>query len=160
MLRILGAGLILCGGLLARQTLVGSARCAQRTRRALAAELETMESEIRLLLTPLPELLRRGAARSAFSASVTALLAGGGTLTEAWRAAAETLPLPPEEREQLAALGDRLDGDETGVCAALALAAARLRGRYDEVERSRAQTERLTTSLCLSAGLLLVILLL
>lgn len=160
MLRALGAGLILCGGLLARQALVEPARCAQRARLALAAALEAMEAEVRLLLTPMPKLLRRAAAKEAFFGRVLSGLSSGVAPGEAWRAAADTLPLPSEEQELLAALGERVSGDEEHACAALTLAASRLRRRYDEVESRRRQTERLTTSLCVSASLLLAILLL
>ena len=160
MLRALGAGLILCGGLLARQTLVEPVRRAQRTRLALAAALEAMEAEVRLLLTPMPKLLRRGAAKEAFFGRVLAALSSGAAPDEAWRAAADTLPLPPEERELIAALGERVSGDEEHACAALTLAASRLRRRYDEIESRRRRTERLTTALCVSTSLLLLILLL
>ena len=53
MLQWLGAGLILAAALLTRRTLLETDRAAQRTRRALAAAFETMESEVRALLTPL-----------------------------------------------------------------------------------------------------------
>lgn len=161
MLRWLGAGLILCAALLTRRTLLEDTRRAQRLRRTLADALETMEAEIRLLLTPLPALLRRNRDGEAgeFFARVSGALTRGTALSEAWRRAANELPLPPGERGMLAELGARLGGSEESVCAALALAAETLRKRYDEVERSRPQTERLTTSVCLCAGLLVAILL-
>ncbi|MBQ7713965.1 MAG: hypothetical protein IJT71_03645, partial [Oscillospiraceae bacterium] len=85
MLRWLGAGLILCAGLLTRRTLLSDARAAQDTRRALAAEFVEMEAEIRLLLTPFPTLLRRkrGAAADAFFARAADALARGAPLPEA-----------------------------------------------------------------------------
>ena len=161
MLRWLGAGLILCAALLTRRTLLEDTRRAQRLRRALAGALEAMEAEIRLLLTPLPTLLRRncGGEAGEFFARVSGALTRSVALSEAWRRAANELPLPPEERGMLAELGARLGGSEESVCAALAHAAETLRKRYDEVERSRPQTERLTTSVCLCAGLLAAILL-
>ena len=159
MLRWLGAGLILCAALLTRRTLLETDRRAQRTRRALAAAFETMEAEIRLLLTPMPTLLRRsyGEEADAFFRQVSRGLRHGESLTAAWRAATDILPLPPEEREQIAALGTRLGGNEESVCAALSLAAAALRKRYEEVEAARPQKERLTTSICVSISLFLAI---
>ena len=161
MLRWLGAGLILCGGLSVRHGLLESGRRIQRTRRALAGAFETMEAEIRLLLTPVPTLLRRswGDDADAFFANVSKALASGTPLAEAWRRAAEKLALPEDERETVAALGARLGGMEEGVCAALTLAASTLRRAYDATEAGRREQERLTTTLCISISLLLTVLL-
>lgn len=162
MLRWLGAGLILCGGLLTRRTLLDADRRAQRTRRALAAAFDTMEAEIRLLLTPMPALLRRrcGEGADAFFARASRELSHGARLTDAWSRAAKTLPLPPEEREAVAALGGRLGGDEQSVCAALSLAAGTLRKEFEAIEAQRLQKERLITSICVSISLFLAIFLL
>lgn len=159
MLRWLGAGLILCGGLLARQTLLENGRRTQRARRALAAAFEAMEEEIRLLLTPMPELLRRpyGEETDAFFGQASGSLMRGTSLATAWREAADVLSLPPDEREQVVALGMRLGGSEESVCAALSFAASMLRRRYDETEAARPQKERLTTSICISISLFLTI---
>ena len=161
MLRWLGAGLILAAALLTRRTLLATDRAAQRTRRALAAAFETMESEVRALLTPLPTLLRRsyGEGADAFFA-VAARELHRADLPRAWRAAAAELPLPPEEREIVAQLGARLTGDEAAVCGALTLGASQLRRAADAIEGQRAQKERLTSTLCLGAGALLALMLL
>lgn len=161
MLRALGAGLILCASLLVRRTLLDTARGVRRTRRSLAAAFEAMESEIRLLLTPLPTLLRkrRGTEADAFFARVSRSVARGVPPDEAWREAAGTLPLPEDERAVVALVGERLSGDEESVRAALRFAAERLRERCDASERRRAQDERLATALCVGAGLFLAILL-
>lgn len=162
MLRGLGAGLILCAALLVRHTLLCERRTQQRVRRALAAALEAMEAEIRALLTPLPDLFRRerGTEIRAFFSCFADLLGSGTPIADAWRGAVGILPLPEDERDALALFGARLNGDEDGVCAALTLTARTLRTHYEEAERRRGQEERLTTALCLSAGLLLAILLL
>ncbi len=161
MLRAVGAGLILSAALLARRTLLCAGREEQRVRRTLAAAFEAMEAEIRALLTPLPALLSRGYGEETkvFFAVFSSFIRQGKTLDIAWNDAVESLPLPQDEREALALLGGRLGGDEESVCAALALAARTLRASYEDAERRRGQEERLTTALCLSAGLLLVILL-
>lgn len=159
MLRAVGAGLILCASLLARRTLLGDARAVQRTRRSLAAAFEAMEAEIRLLLTPLPTLLRqsRGGEADDFFAAVSRGLSQGEPLCEAWRRSSRALSLPEEDREVVARMGERLSGDEESVRAALAFAANRLRERGDAAERRRGQDERLTTALCVGVGLLLAI---
>lgn len=162
MLRWIGAFLILGGGLLARRTILEGERRAQRTRRALASAFDAMEAEIRLLLTPLPSLLRRDYGKDAkeFFDRTARELGSGAALSSAWRRAAEPLPLQEDERETVAALGARLCGGEDAACAALALASAALRRSYDESEARRRERERLVTTLCVSAGLLLCILLL
>ena len=160
MLRWLGAGLILAAAFLTRRTLLATDRAAQRTRRALAAAFETMESEVRALLTPLPTLLRRayGEGADTFFATVAREL-HRADLPRAWRAAAAELPLPPEEREIVAQLGTRLTGGEAAVCGALTLGASQLRRTADAIEGQRAQKERLTSTLCLGAGALLALML-
>lgn len=162
LLRWIGAGLILSGGLLTRRTLLGGARRVQQTRHELAAAFEEMEAEIRLLLTPVPALLRRahGGSAEAFFRRTREGLSRGLPLVEAWRASSEALPLPELERESVASLGARLDGGEESACAALTLAASELRRAYDRAERERGAKERLTTSICVSISLFLVVLLL
>lgn len=161
-LRWLGAGLILSGGLLTRHALLGEARRVQQTRRELAEAFEEMEAEIRLLLTPVPALLRRAHTESVetFFRRTREGLSRGLPLAEAWRASSEALPLPETEREPVARLGARLDGGEESARAALTLAASELRGAYGRAERERGARERLTTSLCVSISLLLIVLLL
>ncbi|MBQ9460023.1 MAG: stage III sporulation protein AB [Oscillospiraceae bacterium] len=162
MLRWLGACLILCGALLTRRELLAARRRAQRMRLELAEAFEAMSSEIRLLLTPLPELFRRSRAPDTkpFFEETAKALANGQTLECAWEDAANALPLPEEERTGLAAIGSRLCGGEDGVCAALTLAASNLRRTYEQNESKRGEDERLTTSICVSVGLFLTILLL
>ncbi len=161
MLRWLGAGLILCGGLAARRTLLEGERRAQRTRRELAAALEAMRSEIRLLLTPIPTLLLRtyGGEADAFFASVSERLRRGEPLGEAWRRPAEELPLPDAERQAVSALGARLDDSEEGACAALALCASALRRSYEASEAQKRERERLTSAICISISLFFAIIL-
>lgn len=161
MIRWLGAALILCGGLLTRHTLLCGQRRVQQTRRELAAAFEAMEAEIRALLTPIPTLLRRSRGESveAFFAFVSMELSRGAALPEAWERASAELALPEDERETVAALGERLSGTEESVCAALKLAAASLRQSYERFELERRENERLTTSICISISLFLTILL-
>ena len=161
MFRFCGALLILSGGLITRHTLISGTRGAQRTRRALADALDSMEREIQTLLTPLPELLMRRceAETASFFQAAARGMAAGQTLRESWLHAAELLPLPEEERARFAALGARLSGDGAAVCAALRLASSELREQYREGERERNAQERLVTALCVGLSILLFILL-
>jgi len=161
-LRWLGAGLILCGGVLTSAELLKARRSAQRTRLALMEAFASMESEIRLLLTPLPVLLRQCGAGNAgaFFTRVSQALSSGEMLAAAWRDAADALPLPEDERTQLAAMGQRLGGTEESACAALSLAASALRRSYERAEAKNGEYERLITSICIGMSLFLVVLLL
>lgn len=161
-LRWLGAGLIVCGGLLARRELLSGERRSARTRRELAEAFEETAAEIRTLLTPLPAMLRRPRAQSAqrFFRDVLDGLERGGTLDAVWRCAAEKLALPEEERAVVASLGARLGGGAEETCAALTFAASELRRAYARAEEKRGERERLITSLCLCISLLFAILLL
>lgn len=160
--RWLGAVLILCGGQLARRTLIGEERRARRALRELSDAFETMEAEIRLLLTPLPGLLRRswGGETEAFFAEASDALRRGESFSAAWRGAAARLPLREPERAAVSALGDRLGGGEESACAALLLCAETLRRSLSRLEDSGPQRERLITVTFLSVSLLLAILML
>lgn len=161
MLRWLGAALILCGGLLVRRELVEERRQAQRTRLELASAFETMSTEIAMLLTPIPALLRRdyGEQADRFCATMLHELDNRGALVEAWRKAAAELPLPQEERAALASAGSRLDCGEEGARAALTLAAETERASYEKEEAKNDQNERVITSICVSISLFLTIIL-
>lgn len=161
MLRALGAALILGASLAARRLALEEGRRTQRLRRDLAAALEAMEAEIRLLLTPFPSLLRKdyGETCSFFAKSVCLYLNMGRALPEAWRAAAENLPLPEAERRAVSSMSLRLDGDEASVCAALRLTAEELRRFAREAAPAERLRERNITVFSVSIGLLLIILL-
>ena len=152
-MRLLGAALVLTGSLLLHRSLLLPVRRAQRARRELAEAFEALAQEIRLSLTPLPQLLSqsgRGAEADSFFSRV---LAHPGDLAARWSAAAEELPLEKEERAFLALLGARIGNDADG--AALTLGARRLRERYERMERVGREREKLTGALCLSLGALL-----
>ena len=161
MLRWLGAGLILCAGLMTGGSLVKAERSVQRLRLALAAAFESMEAEVRFMLSPIPSLLSRdyGAANAYFQ-QVKNRLNENFDLLDAWTEAASDLPLSKYERTIISQMGWRMGKDEEAVCAALAFGANGLRRIYEQVERTRQQKERLITSICLSVSLLFALLLL
>ena len=161
MLRWFGAGLILCASLMTRFSLVESERAAQRLRLALAAAFESMEAEVRFMLSPIPSLLGRdyGEANTYFT-QVKNRLSEDFDLWDAWTEAASGLPLSKYERTIISQMGWRMGKDEEAVCAALTFGANGLRRIYEQAERTRQQKERLITSICLSVSLLLALLLL
>lgn len=163
MLHLTGAALLLAASALLRQALLSRARQQRRTLRALADGLLSLAESVRATLAPFPALLnampREGAAGD-FFLSACALLSRGETLSDAWRTAAEALPLPERERSAVASLASALGGEEESVCAALERASSSL----SEAERAlhaRAREEgRCVSALCIGGGLLLGILLL
>lgn len=160
--RVIGAALILLGGLLTRQTLLTAARVHCTALREISEALEQMAQEIRLCLTPMPRLLekaRRGAAGE-FCGAAAAYLRGGMPLAESWERSAHEVAFDAEEQELLAALGQRLSGDDESVCAALRLTASQLRARCDALQQDRREQERLISALCLCTSFLLMIVLL
>lgn len=161
MLRMTGAALILASGVLARKGLLASSRGRRAALRELAEALERMAQEIRLCLTPIPKLLDRAYAGAAdeFFARAAKCLRAGKSLEQSWADAAQALPVHEEERALIAALGARLGGDAESVCAVLRLTAAQLRERYESERLHCREQERLTTAACLSASVLLLIML-
>ena len=90
---------------------------------------------------------------------MAASLARGAPLGRSWRSAAEALPLGPESRTALTALGDSLQGDEESVCKALTLAGKILEKNLAAARDHRQETEKRSAALWLSSAALLVILL-
>ena len=153
---IFGAGLMLRG------TIVSKARREERTMQALRDALLALEREIALNLTPLPVLFARGGygeIADAFFTSVSEGLRVGGILRDCWAASARTLTLPQAERERVAHLGTMLGGDEDAVRRALRAMADELSTALEARQRGRAQRERVTTAICVSASTFLLLIL-
>lgn len=164
MVKLLGTLCIFGGGCYLRWTQVLEVRRELDTLSALTAALEQMAQEIRLARTPLPRLLeglgrRRSGDTAAFFQAAALALRQGVPAGDAWRRAAEDLPLAPEDRAILAEAGNSLQGDEEQICKALTLAAAQLAEHLAEKRRARPEREKRATALCFSAAALLVILL-
>ena len=163
MLRGIGAMAILSAGLMLRGTILSKARREERTMREMRDALLALEREIALNLTPLPVLFPRGGygeETDAFFASVSEGLRAGGTLRDCWAVSAQTLSLPQEEKERVARLGTMLGGDEESVRRALRAMADELSAALKARKRERAQRERVTTALCASASVFLLLILL
>ena len=84
----------------------------------------------------------------------------GERLPEAWKQAAEALPLPEADRMAVAALGEDLHGDEETICKAISLVTYQLAKALEESFRRKPEEDKRTAALCLSGAALLVILLL
>ena len=163
MLRLFGGVLILGGGMLLRGTLLSASRRELQTQYELCEALMLLEKEITFTLTPLPKLLLRkdfGTCAGAFFTAVSGELCLGKTLAQSWFDCAQALSLPPRIKERFARLGANLGGDENGVRRTLQLMAEELSGSIGTQERAQRERERLTTVLCLSASLILVLVLL
>ena len=163
MLHLTGAALLLAASALLRRAILSRARQQRQTLRVLSDGFLSLAQAVRATLTPFPALLetvpREGAAGMFFS-SVRALLSRGETLSDAWRTAAEALPLSERERELTAALGSALGGEEESVCDALSRTARELSRSERTLGAQEREEMRVTTALCLGGGTLLGILLL
>lgn len=162
MLRGIGAVAILGAGLMLRGTLVSKARREERTMRALRDALLAIEREIALTLTPLPVLFARGGCgeiADAFFAPVSEGLRAGGTLRDCWAVSAQTLTLPQAVKDRVAYFGATLCGDEESVRRSLRSMADELSEAMEVRSRERAQRERVTTAICVSASTFLLLML-
>ena len=126
--------------------------------------LDRMGEEIRLRRTSLPRLLRqlaadRGPVCRSFCEAAAGVMERGEPLESGWRSAAEALPLAAEDREVLAELGGSLTGDEEQVCKAVSLTRDSLARSLETARSRREETEKREAAVWLSAGALLVILL-
>ena len=155
MVKLVGAVCILGAGTWAWRRSAAERRRELDTLADLTALLDRMGEEIRLRRTSRD---RTGPVRD-FCTSVAASLARGAPLGQSWRSAAEALPLGPESRTALTALGDSLQGDEESVCKALTLAGKILEKNLAAARDHRQETEKRSAALWLSSAALLVILL-
>ena len=163
MLRLTGSALILAAALWLQRSFHSHALLRQWTLHALAGAFLSLESAVRLTLTPLPALLRHLSCEpeaEGFFADVTADLARGEPLASAWEHAVKNLPIGARERETISALGHALGGEEESVCAALTHAASELSRLEEELRQRQRETGRITAALCLGGGAMLCILLL
>ena len=164
MVKLLGAACVLGAAVWAWRRGAKERRRKLDTLADLIVLLDRMEGEIRLRRTSLPRLLAdlgrdRGPEVRGFCAAVSAALARGAPLGESWRSAAEALPLPPEDRQALAAMGDGLQGDEGNICKVMLLTGRLLRKDLEAARDRRPETEKRSGALWLSGAALLVILL-
>ena len=155
--------LILGAGFRLRGTILSKSRRSERTLRQMRDALLALEREIAFALTPLPMLFARGGygeAVDAFFASVSGGLRAGGTLASCWAASTETLTLPLSLKDRVARFGTTLGGDEEGVRRALRAMADELTDALEMYRRERSGRERITTALCVSGSVLLLLILL
>ena len=164
MLKLAGSFCILAGGFLARWQQMAQRRRRRDTLSDLLCALRRMCEEIRCARTPLPVLLHRlgrdcgedaaGLFLAAAEASVR-----GEQLADAWRRAAQNLPLTREAGDSLTRLGEDLRGDEEQICNAVSLVIHLLAREAEEMDRDLRADGQRVSALCLSGAALLVILL-
>ena len=165
MLTLLGSACVLGGGILARYVQMAERRREMDTLSDLLWALRRMAEEIRMARTPLPLMLERlasgcGPEAGAFFRAAASAAKQGERLPEAWKQAAEALPLPEADRMAVAALGEDLHGDEETICKAISLVTYQLTKALEESLRRKPEEDKRTAAVCLSGAALLVILLL
>ena len=160
----LGALCIAGAAVWGRWQQLDSARRQRETQEGMTAALRQMAEEIRVARTPMPQLLvclgrSCGGETGRFFRAAAEELRRGRALEEAWRRALACLGLPAEAMTALRELAAGLQGDEEGVCRALALAIDRLERQARMREQHRLEIERRGNAMWFSASALLVILL-
>lgn len=164
MLKLLGSVCILLAGAAVRRLQVRSIRRELAALEGVTAGLRELGDRIRLSRMPLPRLLgrvgenRERDARTFFQTAEETIL-GGQPPSEAWRRAAELLPVGARPQAALRELGERMDGDEDSVCKAISLATSQLEAALLERRARQADQEKRSTAICFSGAALLIILL-
>lgn len=165
MLKLLGSVCVLGGAVLA---LMGQLRERRRRQTALTdliGAFRRMAEEVRLMRTPLPQLLEQSAKSlgedaAAFFLTVSAALRRGENAAESWQRAAEALPLSDRDRSAVVSAGKFLKGDEESMCKGLSLVIYELAKSVEEAEKLRPDETKRTAALYLCGAAFLVILLL
>ena len=139
-------------------------RQEQRRRRQVVAELERMETSIRLNQTPLLPLFRQAARGRCHEVSQlfersAAALAAGRSPEIVWCQTVSCLPVSETDKRALSELVNALQGDETSACKGILLARKELQNSLSQLEKQRPDEEKRAAALCFSAAALLVILL-
>ena len=121
--------------------------------------LYQLREGIRMARLPLPQLLERAAQDEAFFGEVLRELREQEELSEAWRLAAENLPLPPQSWKIWCWLGRHLTGDEQSVLQAMTYAEQIMAQERQRLAEQEQEVNRRTAAMCFSAAALAVILL-
>lgn len=164
MLKLLGSLCIFGGGAMFWLRQLQECRREVELLSDLSAALEELAEEIRMTQRSLPLLLEgiqtgRSQIAADFFRGATAAARSGESLTKAWTAAADALPLDESARRVLQEAGHCLSGDEARVVQGLHQASSLLGRRWEEKRLQRPERERRATALSFSAAALLVILL-
>ena len=162
MTKLMGSLLVFAGG-----GLVWWIQQRERRRKGmvladLALVLRQMQEEIRMMRTPMPELLRKlekrcGQDVSAVLRTVLDAVEQGTEVTAVWRKSVCVLPVDEKTCDTLCKLD--FCGDEEKLCKELSFAAYEMARCAEVLESSRREEGKRTTALCFSGAALLVILL-
>lgn len=169
MLKLVGSCAVLAAAAWAGMGMTGILRCRAAVLREFAAAMELMERELSYSATAMPELLellanRSGAPVSTFFARcrerLDRLEQGGFCLIWRDELAKVDFPIKKEERELLERLGGVLGRyDREGQCSAIARIQLELAQLQQRAEDDQRRLGRVYQATCISAGVLLVILL-
>lgn len=162
MIKVLGSLLVFGGGGMLWWFQMQSRRSRRRILADLMLVLRRMQEEIRMMRTPLPELLEQlaepcGAETGKLLRDMAAAAVEGEAADIVWCKGVCGLPLSRQEREILSGLS--FGGDEEKVCKEISLALYTLANHVEELDLSRAEEEKRAAALCFSGAALLVILL-
>lgn len=160
MIKGLGSALICGGSFWCWWMLRRERRCQQRTLEHLLRALHQLRESVRMVRIPLPELLEQLAEEEAFFGEVLRELRRQEGVAHAWRAAEETLSLPPESRRAWQWLGRQLAGDERHVVQAVRYTEEVLERQYRQMAEQQEEAERRLAAMCFSVSAMLVVLLL
>ena len=170
MLRLAGAAMLLTASAALGFGAAGTLRARVNELEGLILSLKTMEWELSDRLTPLPELIRRSIACMNGVVKDFYLLCLYGLenrkeilFSSIWREAAESVPFHLDEHElsQLVDVGNILGRyDAASQCAALRESRARLNELLDHARGQKERLGRVYSTMGLTSGALLVIVLL
>ena len=159
-MKLLGAALVLCGGMLTAFGLRQKEREKLLWLESLLNDLSILRREICVLRTPLPLLLRDLAASASAAASFwdnfLAILSGR-TVAQAWEQA--LLRLPEDIRRSLLPVGGAISKGGCDLAAVIDETREELAGYLRAEKLRQAAQGRIETALCLSAAGLAVLVL-
>ncbi len=164
MYKVAGCILVLSGGLLARWIQLQEYRRRMAALDALIFSLRRMETEIRVNLLPLPELIANFEHLEqkdvqAFFSSIHRELMCGKSPSRIIPQLAAGLPIPKRCQEILGKLGESLRGDEVCTTKAIHLAVCSLEEENKQLADNRRQEQQRMSVCTMSAAALLIILL-
>ena len=162
MLKLMGSALFLTSGILLRGALLGKNRQELSLLRETIHAIETLQQRLYATLLPLPDLLSglNSQKESLFFAEVCRRYQEDpdAGIDHAWQSASAEIPLDAGERETLEHLADSFSAPEELLHRSFLSALEQLRRSLDAKEAGREKEERVTTALCFSASIVLLVL--
>ncbi|MBR6738251.1 MAG: hypothetical protein IKL99_01120 [Oscillospiraceae bacterium] len=161
MMKLLGGILFFASGVLLRCVLVEQKRREIRMLRETILSLQMLRQRLYATLQPLPKLLAGVSEERncCFFTAVCRCYAGepDGGIDSAWHKTPESLPMDFADREIVKSLADAFSAPEELLRRGFESALEQLQNSLDEKERRRGKDERLTTALCISGNIILLV---